>query len=108
MFQPHGFGPLKLMREQFIDCFVRNLAEDDVLLMPEPVYYGGTTDKSVSSGDIVAGIKGKGRNAEVLPTREDCGRRLLELAKAGDRIVVMGARDDTLSEFAAGLVTALA
>jgi UDP-N-acetylmuramate--alanine ligase len=32
---------------------------------------------------------------------------LLELARAGDRIVVMGARDDSLSEFAAELVATL-
>jgi UDP-N-acetylmuramate--alanine ligase len=31
----------------------------------------------------------------------------MELAEAGDRIVVMGARDDTLSVFAADLVERL-
>jgi len=101
MFQPHGFGPLKLMRDQFIDCFAANLGDEDVLIMPEPVYYGGTTDRSVSSGDITAGIAAKGRNATAFASREECGSRLLELARPGDRIVIMGARDDTLSEFAA-------
>ena len=41
------------------------------------------------------------------PTREACGDRLLELARPGDRIIVMGARDDTLSDFAAGLLKRL-
>jgi len=107
MFQPHGFGPLKLMRDQFIDCFAANLSDEDVLIMPEPVYYGGTTDKSVSSEDITTGISGTGKNAMALATREDCGSRLLELARPGDRIVIMGARDDTLSEFAAELLEKL-
>ena len=107
MFQPHGFGPLKLMREQFIEGFAGDLREDDVLLMPEPVYYGGTTDRSVGSQDIAAGVEAAGRHAEALPTRDACGERLLELVRPGDRIVVMGARDDTLSEFAAGLVRRL-
>jgi UDP-N-acetylmuramate--alanine ligase len=107
MFQPHGFSPLKKMKAEFIACFANHLAREDVLLMPEPVYYGGTTDKSVSSADITAGIVAAGRRAEALPTRETCGERLLALAKPGDRIVVMGARDDTLSEFAAGLVAGL-
>ncbi len=107
MFQPHGFGPLKKMREEFIECFAGHLGPDDHLLMPEPVYYGGTADRSVSSADIVAGVRAKGRPAEALATREACGKRLLELAKAGDRIIVMGARDDTLTTFAEELVAAL-
>jgi UDP-N-acetylmuramate--alanine ligase len=100
MFQPHGFGPLRLMRQSFIEGFAEGLSADDVLLMPEPVYFGGTTDRSVSSGDIVAGVKALGRHAMALPDRAACGDRLVELARPGDRIIVMGARDDTLSTFA--------
>lgn len=107
LFQPHGFGPLKLMRQDFIDGFAGLLRPDDVLLMPEPVYYGGTTDRSVSSGDIVDGLVARGVKAEALPDRAACGARLLALAQPGDRIVVMGARDDTLSTFAAELLAAL-
>ncbi|HXC54908.1 MAG TPA: Mur ligase family protein [Rhizomicrobium sp.] len=108
MFQPHGFGPLKLMRDQFIDCFARCLGADDVLLMPEPVYFGGTVDRSVSSIDIVSGVEASGRHAYVLVDRAACGDKLVASAKAGDRIIIMGARDDTLSEFAAGILARLA
>ncbi|RZJ97558.1 MAG: UDP-N-acetylmuramate--alanine ligase, partial [Brevundimonas sp.] len=104
LFQPHGFGPLKLMKSEFIETFVGLMREDDVLLMPEPVYYGGTTDKSVGSEDIASGVRAEGRNAEALPTRDACGDRIVELAKPGDRIIIMGARDDTLSTFAADLL----
>ncbi len=107
LFQPHGFGPLRLMKDEFIEGFAGLLREDDVLLMPEPVYYGGTTDRSVGSGDITAGVRAAGRNAEALATREACGDRLIELAHPGDRIIVMGARDDTLSDFAADLLERL-
>ncbi len=107
MFQPHGFGPLKLMKDDFIDGFAGLLREEDVLLMPEPVYYGGTTDRSVGSQDIASGVRAAGRRAEALETRAACGDRLIELARAGDRIVVMGARDDTLSDFARELVARL-
>ncbi len=106
LFQPHGFGPLKLMKDPFIDCFARNLAAEDVLVMPEPVYFGGTVDRSVSSVDIVRGVEARGRTAYVFPDREACGTMLLGAARDGDRIVVMGARDDTLSEFAGALVEA--
>lgn len=108
MFQPQGYGPLRLMQSQFIDGFAKELGVDDVLVMPEPVYYGGTTDRSVSSIDIITGVVGRGRRAESFVTREECGARLLELATPGDRIVVMGARDDTLTEFAKALLARLA
>jgi UDP-N-acetylmuramate--alanine ligase len=101
MFQPHGYGPLKLMKDAFIDGFAATLAEDDVLIMPEPVYYGGTVDRSVGTADIVRGVTAKRRHAIALPDRAACGDKLVELAAPGDRIVVMGARDDTLSQFAA-------
>jgi len=104
MFQPHGFGPLKKMRAEFVACFAERLNPDDLLLMPEPVYYGGTVDRSVGSRDIAEGVVASGRRAEALADRAACGERLLDLARPGDRIVVMGARDDTLSQFAADLL----
>jgi UDP-N-acetylmuramate--alanine ligase len=100
MFQPHGYGPLKLMRDPLIETFVRGLNDDDMLLMPEPVYYGGTTDKSMSSMIITAGVEAGGKIAHAFPDRAACGDALIAAAKPGDRIVIMGARDDTLSEFA--------
>jgi UDP-N-acetylmuramate--alanine ligase len=107
LFQPHGFGPLKLMRREFIQVFADRMRPGDVLLLPEPVYYGGTTDRSVGSEDIAAGIRAAGAAAEALPTRDACGDRLIETVSPGDRIIIMGARDDTLSTFAAGLLARL-
>jgi UDP-N-acetylmuramate--alanine ligase len=107
MFQPHGFGPLRTMKDAFIDGFAHDMAEGDVLVMPQPVYYGGTTDRSVTSEDIAAGVRAKGREAVALEDRAAVGARLLELAKPGDRIVIMGARDDTLSVFAQELLAGL-
>lgn len=107
MFQPHGFGPLKLMKDGFIACFGDNLREDDVLIMPEPVYFGGTVDRAVTTADIISGVRARGREAYGFADRAACGVKLLELARPADRIVVMGARDDTLSQFAAELLTAL-
>jgi UDP-N-acetylmuramate--alanine ligase len=104
MFQPHGYGPLAKMKNEFVDGFATHLYADDMLVMPEPVYFGGTVDRSVTSADIAEGIRAKGRTAQALPDRRACGVELLGVAKPGDRIVVMGARDDTLSTFAAELL----
>ena len=110
-FQPHGFVPLRVMREEFTDMFARELAPDDVLLMPDPVYYGGTTDRSVGSDAIIAAVVDRGRKAEHMaeppPERRLTTARLVELARPGDRIVIMGARDDTLTLFARDLLARL-
>lgn len=107
MFQPHGFGPLRLMKNAFIDCFAGHLRDGDTLIMPDPVYYGGTVERSVTSRDIIDGVQARGRPAHAFAERAACGDKLVELARPGDRIVVMGARDDTLAQFAAELVERL-
>jgi UDP-N-acetylmuramate--alanine ligase len=106
-FQPHGYGPLKLMKDPLIATFTEGMGADDVLILSDPVYYGGTVDRVVGSGDIVAGVRSTGRQAEHVPDRADCGRRLAALARPGDRILIMGARDDTLSRFAEDVLEAL-
>jgi UDP-N-acetylmuramate--alanine ligase len=108
MFQPHGYGPIRLMRNALVDCFASALRDEDVLVMPEPVYFGGTVDRSVGSRDIVCEIERRGRKAFAFPDRGACGDALVKLARRGDRIVVMGARDDSLSQFAHELVRRLA
>jgi UDP-N-acetylmuramate--alanine ligase len=106
-FQPHGFGPLRTMKDELIATFTAEMTSEDRLIMPDPVYYGGTTDKSVGSDQIVDGLIERGRRAEHIPDRADCAGRLAELARPGDRIVVMGARDDSLTQFAEGILAKL-
>lgn len=107
LFQPHGYGPLKTMKDELIATFAAGLAPGDLLVLTAPVYYGGTTDRSVGSADIVAGVSERGRDAEHIPDRAEAARRLTALARPGDRIVVMGARDDTLTQLAEEMVAAL-
>jgi UDP-N-acetylmuramate--alanine ligase len=108
MFQPHGYGPIRLMRDALVGCFASGLRDEDVLVMPEPVYFGGTVDRSVGSDDIVREIQRYGRKAFAFPDRGVCGDKLVKLARSGDRVVVMGARDDSLSQFAHELLRRLA
>jgi len=106
-FQPHGFGPLRSMRSELVAAFVAGMTGDDVLILTDPAYYGGTVLRSVTSADIVADVLALGRAAEHVPDRSEAGRRLAALARPGDRILVMGARDDSLSQFAAEVLAAL-
>jgi len=96
------------MRNALVDCFVSGLHDEDVVVMPEPVYFGGTVDRSIGSRDIIRDIERRGRKAFAFPDRSACGNALVQLARRGDRIVVMGARDDSLSQFAQELLRRLA
>ena len=100
MFQPHGYGPIRLMKNALVDCFVGGMNDEDVLVMPEPVYFGGTVDRSVGSRELISEIERHGRNAFAFPDRTGCGDALVKLARRGDQIVIMGARDNSLSHFA--------
>jgi UDP-N-acetylmuramate--alanine ligase len=107
-FQPHGYGPIRVMGAELAAVFADMLGENDHLILCDPVYFGGTVDKSIGSQSITDAVAAAGRNAEYIPAREDCGDRIVELAQPGDRIVIMGARDDTLSGFAADVLARLA
>ena len=100
LFQPHGYGPLRQMGDELAAMFASQMRDDDVLIMPDPAYFGGTVDRSRGSDTLIAAVAAAGRKAEHVAARADCGNRLVQLARAGDRILIMGARDDTLTSFA--------
>ena len=104
MFQLHGYGPTRFLKEGLISAFAEGLEDTDLLLMPEIYFAGGTAQKDISARDLVDAIARQGCRAEFVPDRETIARRFIEVAGPGDRVVVMGARDDTLAEFARGVV----
>ena len=106
-FQPHGYGPLKQMGAELAETFARELGPEDITLLCDPVYFGGTVDRSEGSERIVDLIAKHGGKAIHINTREGCGDWLVANAQPGDRIAIMGARDDTLSVFAKDLLNRL-
>ena len=107
MFQPHGYGPLAKMGEQLADSFAQGMDGDDRLYLPDPVYQGGTVERARGSDWFASQVNERGARAEHIPERAKLGEALLAEAQAGDRVVIMGARDDTLIEFARELVDGL-
>ena len=105
LFQPHGYGPLKVMRAELAAMFREKLGPEDVLVLPDPVYQGGTVTREVTSADLIADISG---NARYIPDRAEAAAHLISITHPGDRIIVMGARDDTLSLLAREIVDKLA
>jgi UDP-N-acetylmuramate--alanine ligase len=103
-FQPHGYGPLRQMGEALAYAFRAKMKPDDRLAVCDPVYFGGTVDRSVGADSLVSMI---GEGALHIPARGDVGDWLVSEARGGDRIIIMGARDDTLSAFARSIVERL-
>lgn len=100
IFQPHGFGPTRLMKNGYIETFIGHLRGGDRLVLL-PIYYaGGTAAKDIASEDIAAPVRAAGRSATAV---NDRGEVLRDLGTF-DAYVVFGARDDSL----AGLAEAIA
>jgi UDP-N-acetylmuramate--alanine ligase len=108
MFQPHGYGPLAKMGEPLAESLANGMAPDDRLYLPDPVYQGGTVDKARGSDWLADAVRAHDKQAEHIAERPRIGDALLAEARPGDRILIMGARDDTLIDFARGLVERLA
>ncbi|WP_260923100.1 glutamate ligase domain-containing protein [Novosphingobium sp. 9] len=106
-FQPHGYGPLRQMGRELAEVIAKTLDSDDLTILCDPVYFGGTVDRSQGSERIVEFIRADGGQAEHIPERAACADHIVEIAHPGDRVVVMGARDDTLTQFAKDLLARL-
>ncbi|HHT9118358.1 MAG TPA: UDP-N-acetylmuramate--L-alanine ligase [Candidatus Hypogeohydataceae bacterium YC38] len=107
VFQPHGFAPTRLMKEELIEAFSQTLSPNDILYMLEIFYAGGTVKRDISSVDLVADLVKRGLRAVYVPKRELLLESLREEARPGDTILVMGARDDTLTDFCHEILASL-
>ena len=107
LFQPHGYGPLKVMRAELVAALAARLRSDDRLILCDPAYFGGTVTRDVTSADIVADLAARGAPASHIADRAAAAAALVDQARPGDRIVVMGARDDSLSLVAQQMVEQL-
>lgn len=108
IYQPHGYGPTRFLRRDFVETFGTVLRPDDRIFMLEVFYAGGTATRDFSAADIVAEIAARGRHAEFAPSREWLTERIAAEARPGDLVLVMGARDPSLTALAQAIVKAIA
>lgn len=107
VFQPHGFAPLKLMKEGLIQM-LKNELTDQITFLMLPVYYaGGTVNKTISSIEVIEPLFMNGKKAVYVETRELAKKHIIDRIKPNDIVVVMGARDASLSDFARNILDAL-
>jgi UDP-N-acetylmuramate--alanine ligase len=107
IYQPHGYGPTRFLRRDFVATFTRELAADDRLWMLEVFYAGGTATRDFSAADIVAEIGALGVQAEFAPSREFLAARIAQEARPGDLVLMMGARDPSLSALARAILASI-
>lgn len=100
IYQPHGYTPTRLFKEELKNVFINNLRENDVLIMPEIYYAGGNVIKDISSKDLIEDIKAFHREAFYFEKRNEIIPFLLNIIRENDNIIVMGARDNSLNQFA--------
>lgn len=100
VFQPHGFGPTRFLRDDLIASLAASLRDQDVLWLPEIFYAGGTVARDISAADLVRGICDRGRDARFLADRTGLPAAIAAEARPGDLVMVMGARDPSLTGLA--------
>lgn len=109
VFQPHGYGPFGFMQEALFASLEETLRRGDRFILLEPYYAGGSSSFSPHSEEVCAQWRGRSAHPErymFFPDRETLRDYLLLKSSPGDAVAVMGARDNTLSDYAAELAGA--
>jgi len=99
-FQPHGYAPTKFLRNDFVDEIAKALRPTDEIWMSEIFYAGGTTTKDISSNDLIKDLKAKGVAAFFIENRNDLVSSVRPHLTDNSVLLLMGARDPSLEQFA--------
>ncbi|MBU3713930.1 MAG: UDP-N-acetylmuramate--alanine ligase [Ferruginibacter sp.] len=98
-FQPHGYGPTRFLKDDFVKEFVNVLRPEDEIWMSEIFYAGGTAEKNISSADLINEIKSQGKNAFFIENRESLLVNIRSHLNNDCVLLLMGARDPSLEKF---------
>ncbi len=99
-FQPHGYAPTKFLRTDFAVEIARALRPDDEIWMSEIFYAGGTTIKDISANDLINDLKAVGKKAFFVENRDDLVKMVQPGLTGECVLLLMGARDPSLEQFA--------
>ncbi|MGZ5193099.1 MAG: UDP-N-acetylmuramate--L-alanine ligase, partial [Kaistella sp.] len=98
-FQPHGYGPTRFLKNDFVEEIADALRPQDEIWMSEIFYAGGTAVKDISANDLIEDIQAKGKNAHFVEDRNNLLDALRPKLEEGTVLLLMGARDPGLEEF---------
>lgn len=100
-FQPHGYGPTRFLRADFVQEIAAALRPQDEIWMSEIFYAGGTATKDISANDLINDIKQLGKSAYFVEDRTKFLETVRPHLTENSVLLLMGARDPSLEEFAA-------
>lgn len=100
-FQPHGYGPTRFLRHDFVEEIGRVLRPEDEIWMSEIFYAGGTATKDISANDLINDLREQGKPAYFVEDRKDLLSALRPRFTDNCVLLLMGARDPSLEQFAA-------
>ncbi|MDR2963030.1 MAG: Mur ligase domain-containing protein [Bacteroidales bacterium] len=106
-FQPHGFGPLRFMHEELSHEVAQALRPNDVFLIGNVYYAGGTVDMNISPRIVSDAIAKQGKQAIFSGTKEESLQEIRTQASNNCAILTMGARDPKLDDFAKAVLRAV-
>ncbi|MBE6448852.1 MAG: UDP-N-acetylmuramate--alanine ligase [Alphaproteobacteria bacterium] len=107
MYQPHTPFSAVNTGDEVAAAVAKVLSPNDIMIMQE-IYELTPQDVGISSANIINRIKENGHNnALFLPHKEDTRNFVIQNAKKGDRIVIMGAHDNSLADFSRELLKAI-
>lgn len=98
-FQPHGYGPTRFLRKDFVEEISEALRPQDEIWMSEIFYAGGTAVKDISANDLIEDIKQKGKKANFVENRDLLVENLRPHLDENTVLLLMGARDPGLEAF---------
>jgi UDP-N-acetylmuramate--alanine ligase len=98
-FQPHGYGPTRFLKDDFIREISQALRPSDEIWMSEIFFAGGTAVKDISAADLVQGIAANGCNAFFIENRKDLLEAVRPHLTDNCVLLLMGARDPGLETF---------
>ena len=97
VFQPHGYGPTRFLKDEFVETFAQLIRSADELYLL-PIYYaGGTVKKDISSEELADLVGRRGVMSHAPQNRDGLIASLKQRVKPGDVVILMGARDPSLS-----------
>jgi UDP-N-acetylmuramate--alanine ligase len=106
VFQPHGFGPARFLRPELREMMPRLLRPQDRLCYTEIFYAGGTVARDISSRMLAEDLPVPMRCAYA-PDHAGVITWIQRLARPGDTVLLMGARDPELPALARAVLRAL-
>ena len=98
-FQPHGYGPTRFLRNDFVKEIAAVLRPEDEIWMSEIFYAGGTAVKDISANDLIMDIKALGENAFFVENRNEFVETARPHLTNNCVLLLMGARDPSLEIF---------